>query len=143
MFVAHLMNTRQINPLMSRYQIFRIVLLNLSEIKLSKNFNKTDLYSFIFLIGKSEWHKRGLRNKSDSGGIDLATFHRHFPVVFVDSTGYLNLTAGLNKFTYLKLKHDAEKSLNLLNDESSDNFEDLFIKNHYFSAYFDSLIKYI
>lgn len=33
MFVAHLLTIRQINPFMSRYQIFRIVLLNLSMCK--------------------------------------------------------------------------------------------------------------
>lgn len=36
MFVAHLLDTRQINPFMSRYQIFRMVLLHLS----TSNFNQ-------------------------------------------------------------------------------------------------------
>ena len=139
MFVAHLLSTKQINSFMSRYQIFRIALLNLST---------------------AEWHRRGVSlNKqtpartssttatTTSGGvehnlpIDLETFHKHYAVVLVDSTGFLNLAARLSKFTFLKLKHDAQLSLSLLNDESTDHFEDLFIKEHYFSICYDSLIK--
>lgn len=80
-------------------------------------------------------------SSGEQGLIDLDTFHKHYSVVLVDSTGYLNLTSRLSKFTFLKLKHDAKLSLNLLNDESTDHFEDLFIKNHYFAICYDALIK--
>lgn len=104
-------------------------------------------------LSTCEWHERGVSlNKStprtapttttsEASVVDLETFHKHYPVVLVDSTGFLNLTSRVSKFTFLKLKHDAQLSLGLLNDESTDHFEDLFIRDHYFSICYDALIK--
>jgi hypothetical protein len=93
------------------------------------------------LKGKSDWHKKGITALKTSASMDLDTFHKYYQVVFLDSTGNLNVTSRMSKYTFLKLKHDAQISLNLLNDEFTDNFDELFIKNHYLAISFDCLVK--
>ena len=131
MLFLYLLYNRQINPLMSPYQIFRLVLINLSE---------------------ANWDKKGIslrdfvKNDSESSNdtkslVTIDHFHQHYAVVFLDSTGFMNITSKMSIQTFHKLKFDAKVSLSLLNDESVDNFDKIFIEMHQFSFECDSLIK--
>lgn len=125
MFVAYLLKNRHINPLMSSYQIFRITLLQLSE---------------------ANWHTKGISLKnsdSEKNEIDLSVedFHKYYQVVFIDPTGFLNIASKLNKNTFLRVKHEANITIQLLKNEFHDSFETLFINNHPMEIRFDALIK--
>jgi U3 small nucleolar RNA-associated protein 22 len=130
-FIAYLILNKQINSHMSQYQIFRIVLLTLSE---------------------ANWHTNGLNlndlveeklddETKSKHNVDMSNFHKHYQVVFIDSTGYLNISARMSKNTFLMAKHEASVSLRQLNDDLYDCFENLFIVEHQFEFRFDSLIS--
>ena len=68
-------------------------------------------------------------------------FHKCYQVVFVDSSGYLNLTSNVSKNVFLRLKHEASISIALLKNEFIDCFDALFISNHSVDIRFDALIK--
>ena len=104
---------------MSSYQIFRIALLTLSD---------------------ASWNQRGI-SLSSSKPISIEEFHMHYEVVFVDTTGYLNLASKMSAQTFLRVKHEAALGLNMLNDEFVDNFDQLFIKTQDSQLVFDSLIN--
>lgn len=131
MFILYLLCNRQINPLMSPYQIFRLVLINLSE---------------------ANWDKKGIslrdfiKNDSESSNetknlVTIDHFHQHYSIVFLDTTGFMNITSKMSIQTFQKLKFDAKVSLSLLNDESADNFDKIFIQTHQFSLECDALIN--
>ena len=57
----------------------------------------------------------------------LDSFHSSFDVVFVDSSGYLNLCAGVSRERYQWLKHEASLALSYLDDPAINGFEALFM----------------
>jgi U3 small nucleolar RNA-associated protein 22 len=113
---------------MSSYQIFRIALLNLSE---------------------ADWHTKGISVKDslkvetvDAKQLSLSEFHKSYQVVFIDSTGYLNVTSKMSAQTFLRVKHEAQLGMSLLNNElAADNFNQLFIKNQTSQLVFDALLR--
>ncbi len=78
-----------------------------------------------------------------SANCDLTTedFHKYYQVVFVDSSGYLNVTSKLSKNAFLRVKHEANIAIQLLKNEFLDCFDALFIYNHSLDFRFDALIK--
>ena len=130
MFIAYLLHNKHINPFMSSYQIFRITLLTLSE---------------------ANWHKTGISVKNciksidinDSKQIPISDFHKRYQVVLIDSTGYLNLASKMAKQTFLRVKHEANLGISMLNNESVDNFNQLFISNQDSQLVFDTLLRWV
>lgn len=125
MFVAYLLKNGHINSLMSSYQIFRITLFQLSE---------------------ANWHTKGISLKNsdsekDEKDLSIVDFHKFYEVVFVDPSGFLNITSKLNKNTFLRVKHEANNTIQLLKNELFDSFETLFIHDHPMEIRFDALIK--
>lgn len=55
--------------------------------------------------GQSNWCQEGASLcKAEAGSTPaVSAFHGYFDVVFIDPSGYLNLTAYMNKLTYLKV----------------------------------------
>ena len=80
-------------------------------------------------------------NSKELTKIDLKDYHKHYEVVFIDSSGYLNVCSKLDKTVFNKVKHEANVCLNFINSEPSDCLEKLFIKNHPIEISCDSLIK--
>ncbi len=126
--MAYLIANRHVNPHMSSYQIFRIALLTLSE---------------------ANWHTKGISVKDslkvetvDPKQISISEFHKHYQVVFLDSTGYLNITSKMSLQTFLRIKREARLGMNLLNNEiACDNFNQLFITNQCPQLVFDALLR--
>ncbi|CAF0704690.1 unnamed protein product [Brachionus calyciflorus] len=131
MLIVYLLNNRQINPLMSPYQIFRLVLINLSD----ANWDKKGISLRDFIKNDSE------TSNETKSLCKIEDFHKYYQVVFLDSTGFMNITSKMSLETFQKVKFDAKISLNLLNDESIDNFDKLFIQNHSFLYECDALVK--
>nr|KAF6434044.1 nucleolar protein 6 [Molossus molossus] len=104
MLVAFLVSTRKIHNTMSGYQVLRSVLQFLATTDLTVN-------------GIS------LCFSSDPSLPALADFHQAFPVVFLDSSGRLNLCADVTASTYHQVQHEARLSMVLLDSKAEDGFQ--------------------
>ncbi|KAK3096655.1 hypothetical protein FSP39_002142 [Pinctada imbricata] len=119
MYLVYLMSKRKINKFMSSYQIVRNTLDHLS---------------------KSDWCKEGITLNtitSDPHQPSLEDFHQHFDVVFVDTTGYLNLSAEMNCSTFHRVKHEAQLAIQSLTTPGLDSFSSLFMTKVAFERKFD------
>lgn len=106
MLVAH----KKINRLMSCYQIFRVGLQQLAS---------------------TDWTEKGLCSAPSIPSerpSSLPVFHSAYDVVFLDSSGVLNLCADVSKERYRWLKHEASLALGFLDDHTSQGFEALFMR---------------
>ncbi len=136
MLMMHLLSTNVISSVMSQYQIFRIVLLQLSEAKwhetgISIKANRLSIPEEVSVAGKQV--------KSDE--FKFEDFHRHFDVVFADHSGYLNVCGQMGRSTFLRVRQEASLSIGLLNNEKFNGFEELFIKSHSIEMSFDALVR--
>ncbi|XP_012882142.1 PREDICTED: nucleolar protein 6 [Dipodomys ordii] len=104
MLVAFLVSTRKIHTTMSGYQVLRSVLQFLATTDLTVN-------------GIS------LCFSSDPSLPALADFSQAFPVVFLDSSGRLNLCADVTASTYHQVQHEARLSMALLDSKADDGFQ--------------------
>lgn len=135
MFVMNLITTEQINSVMNEYQIFRTILLKLSE----ANWHISG--QSLKLKNKDLNLEESLAKKQKSNDFDFLDFHKHFDVVFSDESGYLNICSNMMLSTFLKVKHEAVNSLKLLNNQMVNSFEELFIKSHSIDMSFDVLLR--
>ncbi|XP_036891791.1 nucleolar protein 6 [Sturnira hondurensis] len=108
MLVAFLVSTRKIHTTMSGYQVLRSVLQFLATTDLTVN-------------GIS------LCFSSDPSLPALADFHQAFAVVFLDSSGRLNLCADVTASTYHQVQHEARLSMVLLDSKADDGFQQLLM----------------
>ncbi|XP_039731492.1 nucleolar protein 6 [Pteropus medius] len=104
MLVAFLVSTRKIHTTMSGYQVLRSVLQFLATTDLTVNGINLCL-------------------SSDPSLPALADFHQTFPVVFLDSSGHLNLCADVTASTYHQVQHEARLSMMLLDSKAEDGFQ--------------------
>ncbi|XP_007948870.2 nucleolar protein 6 [Orycteropus afer afer] len=104
MLVTFLVSTRKIHTTMSGYQVLRSVLQFLATTDLTVN-------------GIS------LCLSSDPSLPALADFHQAFSVVFLDSSGRLNLCADVTASTYHQVQHEARLSMVLLDSKADDGFQ--------------------
>ncbi|XP_013378402.1 PREDICTED: nucleolar protein 6 [Chinchilla lanigera] len=104
MLVAFLVSTRKIHTTLSGYQVLRSVLQFLATTDLS-------------VTGIS------LCPSAESSLPALADFHQAFPVVFLDSSGRLNLCADVTASTYHQVQHEARLSMVLLDSKADDGFQ--------------------
>lgn len=73
----------------------------------------------------------------------LEKFHAAYEVVFVDSTGYYNLCGNMLSTTYHRIQHEAVMALKLLEKESTESFEDLFVIKVPFVESFDAVCQLV
>eukprot|EP00057_Strongylocentrotus_purpuratus_P024939 XP_011679413.1 PREDICTED: nucleolar protein 6 [Strongylocentrotus purpuratus] len=93
-------------------------------------------------IVTTDWASKGVTMCKSSNSQTLPgleEFHQHFPVVFVDPSGYLNLCADMTGTTYEHLKHEAKLGLDFLDDKRIDGFHCLFMTPVLFTRKFDHL----
>ncbi|XP_062938421.1 nucleolar protein 6 isoform X4 [Cynocephalus volans] len=121
MLVAFLVSTRKIHTTMSGYQVLRSVLQFLATTDLTIN-------------GIS------LCLSSDSSLLALADFHQAFPVVFLDSSGHLNLCADVTASTYHQVQHEARLSMALLDSKADDGFQLLLMTPKPMIRAFDHIV---
>jgi len=113
MLMVYLLSIRKISAHMSSYQVFRIVL---------------------HYIASSDWSSDGITlcKDDDEDEKSVVNFHASFDVVFVDTSGYLNICANVDKVMYDLIKYQAKLSLDVLDDSTTNGFDGLFIKCHEF-----------
>ncbi|XP_065675999.1 nucleolar protein 6-like [Hydra vulgaris] len=110
MFMVFLLKKKQISFNLSSYQIFKIAMHSLAT---------------------SDWSNNGI-TLCDDAKKSLVSFHEKFDVVFVDSTGELNLCADITKLTYNMIRYQATLSLSILDNSMEGGFDPLFIKQQHF-----------
>ncbi|XP_014661401.1 PREDICTED: nucleolar protein 6-like [Priapulus caudatus] len=115
MFGVHLLAQRKINRSMNSYQVLRVLLTALVD---------------------SNWTKDGA---SLCPTANLCEFHDAYDVVFLDTSGCINLCANVDVVTYDRVKHEARLSIDHLNDCSVDGFEALFMRKMAFTQKFDHI----
>ncbi|KAK7073657.1 hypothetical protein SK128_015685 [Halocaridina rubra] len=71
----------------------------------------------------------------------LASLHNLYEVVFMDTSGLVNMMANLLTEDFLLLKHEATLALHMLNSSSVDSFEFLFMKNVEFYQAYDQILS--
>eukprot|EP00118_Oscarella_pearsei_P016238 m.153613 g.153613 ORF g.153613 m.153613 type:complete len:984 (+) comp38622_c1_seq1:233-3184(+) len=124
MLIAFLLNSKKVNTMMSSYQIFRVALQ--------------------FLVD-SDWSVSGISlaadvtDEQEAKIPSLEEFHHHFDVVFVDSSGLLNLCADMKKDNYQNVGHEAKLALQFLSNAAIDGFDTLFLNPVEFSMKCDQL----
>ncbi|XP_029423844.1 nucleolar protein 6 isoform X2 [Nannospalax galili] len=121
MMVTFLVSTRKIHTTMSGYQVLRSVLQFLATTDLTVN-------------GIS------LCPSSDPSLPSLADFHQVFPVVFLDSSGRLNLCADVTASTYHQVQHEAQLSMALLDSKADDAFQLLLMTPKPMVRAFDHIV---
>ncbi|GAB6018990.1 Nucleolar protein 6 [Chamberlinius hualienensis] len=120
-FLDYLLKNKEINRVMSSYQIIRKAWLSLSD---------------------SKWDTEGISlcETSDNNTPSMADFHSAFEIVFVDATGYLNLCANVSRRTYLRVKYEAKLALQFLDHSESTAFDALFMMPAAFVRTFDHIV---
>ena len=120
MLVSALISQKRINHLMSCYQIFRVALQQLTV---------------------SDWTKKGFVYLVSPSKPSLIAFHSAHDVVFLDSSGLLNLCADISHGKYHWLKHEAALALELLDEPTTHGFEALFMRSVPLEQKFDNLYQ--
>ena len=122
-YVVYLTAMGRIHPKMSHYQVLRTVWLNLA---------------------RSDWTTEGISLPLQQGAASssIADAHGAFSLVFLDSTGSLNLCANVSTTTYDWLKWEAHLAVGLLNEKSIDSFGVLFKTPKPFLLSFDNVVLF-
>ncbi|XP_038221323.1 nucleolar protein 6 [Zerene cesonia] len=121
MLICCLVQMKRINNIMSSYQIIRNVWIYLKT---------------------SDWDTKGLSlcKAEDSPPID--EFLEHFPVVFLDKTGYYNICWQMCKGTYNALRRESAMAVDMLDHPKINSFIPLFMTPVVPLTQFDHIIRF-
>lgn len=71
-------------------------------------------------LASSRWHEDGHGGSlAPQPAAELATFHRHYDVVLLDVSGYLNLCAGVPLDVYLRVREESQRALRFVAEEAT------------------------
>ncbi|XP_076760517.1 nucleolar protein 6 Mat89Ba [Xylocopa sonorina] len=120
MFILYLLSIKKLNTFMSSYQIVR------------------NAWNYLVQV---DWCESGITMSQDEQSKSRASsYHKYYDCVFLDSTGYYNITAHMSKATYKWVQREAEICLNHLNSAHANSFQLIFMKKVPFYMAFDHLI---
>ncbi|CAB3999175.1 Nucleolar 6 [Paramuricea clavata] len=113
MVIAYLLQTHQISQHMSSYQIIRI---------------------FWQFLATKDLTTSGVSLVDGNASVDdrmpsITEFHDHFEVVFLDSSGVLNLLANMTETAFRQFQSESRRALDILQHEFVDSFDVLFMKS--------------
>lgn len=132
MYIAYLVKQHKIYSTMSSYQIIRLFWNHLSKCYFVL------LYVILLLnifIGQSKWNADGIsicnyakeNNDEEVPPPSLAEFHKHYDIVFVDSTGYTNICANVSMDLYHRILAESKSAIECLDDNQINSFQCLFM----------------
>lgn len=122
LLAIHLLRKRKINTQMSAYQVYR---------------------SIVLAISNSDWTKEGFSMglTSSQDAVPLENYHKIYEVVFVDPSGLLNLAAAMSATDFLRIKHEAGLAMKILDSSAAESFESLFIRKIELHQMCDQLVS--
>ncbi|XP_022904514.2 nucleolar protein 6 [Onthophagus taurus] len=121
--VGYLIEKKKINENMSSYQIVRI---------------------FWYFLINSDWSKEPIYIRNDSlenFSENLNLFKNNYDVVFLDKTGFFNLTSFLDLDNYQTIRNEAKRALEILDSNNFNSFSYLFNTKISFLLQFDAVVK--
>ena len=69
----------------------------------------------------------------------LGEMHSHHDVVFVDLSGFNNICANLSLDIYLRVRFEANRAIEMLNNYKINSFQQLFMINYPIYVQFDHI----
>ncbi|XP_026727595.1 nucleolar protein 6 [Trichoplusia ni] len=121
LLVAYYVQIKRINNIMSSYQIVRNIWIALKA---------------------SELDTKGISLHKGDSAPSIDDFHKHFPVVFVDKTGYYNILWQMNRGTYSALKRECALAVEMLDNGKINSFLPLFMTPVRPLMKFDHLLRF-
>uniref|UniRef100_A0A2A4JMG6 Nucleolar protein 6 n=1 Tax=Heliothis virescens TaxID=7102 RepID=A0A2A4JMG6_HELVI len=121
LLVAYYVQTKRINNIMSSYQIVRNVWIALKT---------------------SELDTKGISLHKGEGPPSLEEFHKHFPIVFTDKTGYYNICWQMCRGTYNALKRECALAVEMLDNGKINSFIPLFMTPVKPLLQFDHILRF-
>jgi len=146
MLMIHLFQTRKLNRQMSSYQILRVFMQFIGLPLFSFFTSSIGISPRIFALppANHDMSAHPLQLKLDSDfaqdapGVEV--FRREFDLVFLDSTGHLNLLARVSKLAWEEFRHEATLALAYFQDALEDTFDALFLKKQNLFLKFDNTL---
>ncbi|XP_063610087.1 nucleolar protein 6-like [Penaeus indicus] len=122
LLVVYLLRKRKINIQMSAYQVYR---------------------NIVLAISNSDWTKEGfsMGPTTSQDPVPLESYHKIYEVVFVDPSGMLNLAAAMSTTDFLRIKHEAGLAMKILDSSAAESFESLFIRKIELHQMCDQLVS--
>lgn len=76
----------------------------------------------------TELNKKGLSlHKGQEPSPSIEDFHKHFPIVFIDTTGFFNICWQMGRGTYYALKRECALAIDMLDNGKINSFLPLFM----------------
>ncbi|XP_061927318.1 nucleolar protein 6 isoform X2 [Apis cerana] len=120
MFILYLLSIKKLNTFMSSYQIIR------------------NAWNYLVQV---DWCESGVTmNQNEDNKNRIFSYHKYYDCVFLDSTGYYNITTHIFKSTYKWIQKEAQLSLNHLDSAHANSFQSLFMRKVPFYMAFDHFI---
>lgn len=120
MFILYLLSIKKLNTFMSSYQIIR------------------NVWNYLVQV---DWCESGITmNQNEDSKNRIFSYHKYYDCVFLDSTGYYNITTHIFKSTYKWIQKEAQLSLNHLDSAHANSFQSLFMRKVPFYMAFDHFI---
>lgn len=92
----------------------------------------------------SEWDTKGIAAyKGDESTPPLEEFLNHFPVVFIDRSGYYNICWQMEIGTYNTLRRESSMAVELLDSSTINSFIPLFMISFKPCLQFDHILRYL
>nr|XP_034833632.1 nucleolar protein 6 [Maniola hyperantus] len=121
LLVAYLVQVKRINNIMSSYQIIRNVWIYLKS---------------------SEWDKNGISFHKGQDTPPIEEFHTHFPIVFLDKTGYYNTCWQMCRGTYDALRRESGLAVDMLDNGKINSFIPLLMTPVTVLMQFDHILRF-
>ncbi|CAH0587856.1 unnamed protein product [Chrysodeixis includens] len=121
LLLAYYVQNKRINNIMSSYQIVRNIWIALKA---------------------SELDTKGISLHKGDSAPSIEEFHKHFPVVFIDKTGYYNLLWQMDLGTYSALKRECALAVEMLDNGKINSFLPLFMMPLKPLMKFDHLLRF-
>ncbi|XP_055379758.1 nucleolar protein 6 [Condylostylus longicornis] len=136
LFVVWLYRHRKLYLGMSNYQIARNVWHQLASSSWNEETKGLSLHSKV-------------EDNPNQPNIDQ--MHQYFDLVFIDCTGFLNVCANMSLDIYLRIKYEANRVIDLLNDNKINSFQELFMTkiphhiqfDHVFGFKYDDIKQFL
>ncbi|XP_055545116.1 nucleolar protein 6 [Wyeomyia smithii] len=118
-YIAYLIQNRKLHRTMSCYQISRL---------------------FWNQLANSSWDTTGITMES-TAVTDLADYRKYFEVVFLDSSGLLNICVNMSAELYRRVKQEAATAIQLLDTEQLNSFIPLFLCKYPVYTQYDHILS--
>ncbi|XP_025834948.1 nucleolar protein 6 [Agrilus planipennis] len=117
--ILYLVIKKRVNKHMSSYQVIR---------------------NFWYFLSTTDWSEDPISLSEDVKDEHLKQYRKEFDIVFLDNSGYYNLTSFLDKNIYMKIKKESQIAVNLLDKVQFNSFGALFMTKMPYQVQYDAIV---